>query len=136
MKKNVEINGYENVVLVNKAVSNKNGKLKLFLNEKNKADNRMYNSNNGRKSIEIESIKLDDYFKGYKRKINLIKIDIQGAELKVIDGMRDLLRKNKNVKLISEFWFLGLKKGGIEPFDYLDMLFKNGFVISEINEKY
>ncbi len=30
LKKNVEINGYENVVLVQKAVSNKNGKLKLF----------------------------------------------------------------------------------------------------------
>jgi len=135
LKKNIEINGYKNVVLVNKAVSNRNGKLRLFLNEKNKSDNRIYNSNNGWKSIEIESIKLDDYFKDYKRKIDLIKIDVQGAEWRVVDGMRDLLRRNKNIKLISEFWSSGLEKGGIKPFDYLDMLFKNGFVISEINEK-
>ena len=35
LKKNVEINGYKNVVLINKAVSDKTGKLKLFLNERN-----------------------------------------------------------------------------------------------------
>jgi tRNA G37 N-methylase Trm5 len=50
LKKNVEINGYRNVVLIQKAVSNKNGKLKLYLNEDNKGDHRFYNSHDGRKN--------------------------------------------------------------------------------------
>ena len=43
LKKNVEMNGYKNVVLVQRAVSNKTGKLKLYLCEDNPGDHRIYN---------------------------------------------------------------------------------------------
>jgi len=80
LKKNVEINGYKNVELVQKAVSNKNGKIKLYLSEENSGDHRIYNSHDGRKFIEVEAIRLDDYFKNYNGAIDFIKMDIQGAE--------------------------------------------------------
>jgi len=80
LKKNVEMNGYKNVELVQKAVSNKTGKIKLYLCEDNKGDHRIYNSHDGRQSIEIEAIRLDDYFKNYNGAVDFIKMDIQGAE--------------------------------------------------------
>lgn len=49
LKKNVEINSYKNVVLVQKAVSNKTGKLKLYLSEDNIGDHRI--SPRDRKSV-------------------------------------------------------------------------------------
>lgn len=135
LKKNVETNDYKNVVLVQKAVSNKTGRIKLFLCEDNKGDNRIYNSHDGRQSIEIEAIRLDDYFENYNGKIDFIKMDIQGAEGGAIQGMSNLLEENKNVKIISEFWPIGLKRFGIEPKEHLNLLLKYGFKLYEINEQ-
>lgn len=135
LKQNVEINGYKNVILVQKAVSNKNGKLELFLGEVNTADHRIYNSHDARKFIKIESIKLDDYFKDYKGKISFVKIDIQGAEKVAVLGMSELLKKNKSIKIITEFWPIGLKRYGIEPKEYLQLLLKHGFNLYEIIDK-
>ncbi len=134
LKKNVKINDYKNIVLINKAVSNKTGKLKLFLCEDNKGDHRIYDSKDDRKFIEIESIRLDDYFKNQNNKINFIKMDIQGAEYRAVKGMRVLLNENENVKILSEFWPIGLKKSGVEPIEFLKLLLQHGFKINDINK--
>lgn len=134
LKKNVEINAYKNVILIQKAVSNRTGKLKLYLCEDNKGDHRTYNSHDGRKSIEIEAIRLDDYFKNYDRKVNFIKMDIQGAEGNALQGMSKLLKKNKDVKIVTEFWPAGLKRAGMAPEEFLKFLIKHDFKLYDINE--
>jgi len=134
LKKNVEINGYENIVLINKAVSNKSGKLKLFLSDDNRGDHRIYDSYDGRNFVEIESIKLDDFFNDYNGKIDFVKMDVQGAEFLVVQGMLNLLNKNKNMKIISEYWPMGLKRSGAIPEEYLLLLLDLGFNLSNINE--
>lgn len=135
LKKNVENNGYQNVVLINKAISDKTGKLKLYINkEDNKGDHRIHDWHDGRESIEIESIKLDDYFKNYNGKIDFIKMDIQGAEFEAVQGMFHLLNNNQNVKILSEFWPVGLKRSGVEPLLYLELLLQKGFKIYELNK--
>lgn len=135
LQKNVEMNGYKNVILVQKAVSNETGKLRLYLCEDNKADHRIYDSHDGRKFIEIEAVRLDDYFKNYNGKVDFIKMDIQGGEGGAIQGMLLLLQKNKNVKIVTEFWPIGLRRFGIEPEEYLKVLIKHGFRLYHINEQ-
>lgn len=135
LKKNVEINGYKNIVLVQKAVSNKTGKIKLYLCEDRKVDHSIYDPHDSRKSIDIEAIRLDDYFKDYKGKIDFIKMDIEGAEEGVIQGASSLLQKNKNVKIVTEFLPIALRRSGIEPKEYLKLLIKHGFSLYHINEQ-
>jgi len=138
LKKNVEINGYKNVVLVQKAVSNKTGKLKLYLCKDNTGGHSIHpfeSPQDGNQSIEIEATRLDDYFKTYDGKIDFIKMDIQGAEKEAVQGMSSLLKKNKNVKVVSEFWPSGLKQGGIEPEEYLELLTGFGFKLYEVSER-
>lgn len=135
LKKNVEINGYQNVILIQKAVSNKTGKIKLYLSEENLAGHRIYNLHGDRKSIEIEAIQLDDYFENYNGKIDFIKMDIEGAEGQAIQGMFNLLKKNKTVKIVTEFLPIALKISGIEPIEYLKMLIEHGFKLYHINEQ-
>jgi FkbM family methyltransferase len=72
LKRNVRMNSYNNVVLEQKAVSNKTGKVKLYISE-NPGLHRIYNSYDGRKFIEVEAICLDDYFKNYDKNIDLLK---------------------------------------------------------------
>lgn len=135
LKKNVEINGYTNVILIQKAVSNSNGKLRLYLSELNKGDHRIWDSWEKRNSIEIESIRLDDYFKNYSEKISFIKIDTQGAEGLVFQGMSDLLKQSNNVIIILEFWPAGLKRTGMDPADFLKLISEHGFKLYQMKEK-
>jgi FkbM family methyltransferase len=135
LKRNLEINGYQNTILITKAVSNKTEKIKLYLAEDDLGDHRIYNSHDGRKSIEIEAIKLDDYFENYNGRIDFIKMDIQGAEGLATQGGFNLLNKNKTVKIVTEFWPIGLKRSGVEPMEYLKALSEHGFKLYHINEK-
>jgi FkbM family methyltransferase len=137
LKKNVRINDYRNVILVQKAITNETGKIKLYLSrdKDNRGDHRIYDSGDGRKFIEIEAIQLDDYFKDYNGKIDYIKMDIQGAEAGAIQGMSMLLEKNKDIKIVTEFWPIGLKRFGSSPEEYLKILIKYGFKLYHINEQ-
>jgi len=135
LKKNVEINGYHNVVLIEKAVSNKNGKTRLYLAKENLGDHRIYESEViiGRNSIEIDTVRLDDYFKDYEEKIDFIKMDIQGAEPAAFEGMIRLLEK-KHPKLLTEFWPGGLNQFGVQPGEYINLIVRNGFKLYDLNE--
>lgn len=135
LKKNVETNGYRNVILVQKAVSNKTEKTRLYLSEDNKADHRIYDSHDGRQSVEIEAIQLDDYFKDYDGRIDFIKMDIEGAEAAALQGTLNLLKKNKDVKIVTEFWPIALKRFGVNPEEYLKSLREQDFRLYHINEQ-
>ena len=127
LKKNVEINEYKNVVLVNKAVSDKNGKSVLYLSSESTGIHKIYDTNDGRKSIEVESIRLDDYFGDYNGKVDWIKIDIEGAEWLALKGMALLLEKNRSLKIVSEFFPHFIKESGMDPKEYLMFLKRCGF---------
>ena len=62
-------------------------------------------------------------------------MDIEGAEVRALEGMRMLLEKNKNIKILTEFHTRELKKNGSEPKDLLNNLKQLGFSIYNIDEK-
>ncbi len=107
--------------------------MELFLSENNTGDNRIFDTNDHRKSIEIESISLIDFFKNYDNQIDFIKMDIQGSEVKALRGMLPLLEKNKPLKIISEFWPYGIKAAGDKPEELLEILTRLGFKINRLN---
>jgi len=135
LKKNVQVNGYNNVILVKNGVSNKTGKNMLYLSDSNPGDNMIIDTKENRQSIEIETVRLDDYFRDFKNQINFIKMDIQGAELDALRGMSSLLKKMENIKIMSEFAPKWLKKFGNEPIEYLKLLKEFNFKIFEIDGK-
>ncbi len=136
LKKNVEINKYHNVVLINKAVWDKNGTIKFYVNENNTAGNSV-DGNDGEEYNEVESIKLDEYFDENK-KIDFIKMDIEGSEGRAVKGMANILKRNKGMKIITEFCPRMLDKVGEEigfnAEDYLKLLKEEGFELYDIQE--
>ncbi len=132
LSKNIRINGYQNTVLINKAVSNETGKNKLFLHG-DRADNRIYNSHDNRKYIEIETVKLDDYFQNYNGKIDFVKMNIQGSEGLALMGMHEILQKKSSLKIMTAFHPDLIKKSGINPIDCLNLLIGHGFKLYNIN---
>jgi FkbM family methyltransferase len=91
------------VTVVQKAVSNVNGSLEFHetnlpgsgsifkVGELSQKSYKMKNT----ESFIVESLRLDDYFNS--ENIDVLQIDVQGAEIKVIDGAENLL---SNVKAI------------------------------------
>ncbi len=133
LEKNVKNNGYQNVILEQKAVSDRPGSMELFLSGENMGDHQIYKTSGrpARKSIKIKAITIDDYMKE-KGKADFIKMDIQGAETAAVAGMRKFLNENRGVKMMMEFWPAGFKNFGSDPEIFLEMMGRMGFKFYDI----
>ena len=137
LKKNVQINKHDNVVLIQKIVSDKDGIVEFFISKFDSIGNKLFKSNGEHETkeyaIKIESTTLDEYFKDSKEKIDFIKMDIQGGEGKATLGMKNLLKENKNLKIVQEWWPDGLKQNHTNPEDHLKFLRHIGYKFYEID---
>lgn len=97
LKKNVEINHIKNVQAINAAVSDKAGMLKLYLHKYSAANSILNKTNHW---VNVKSIGLGDFIKQNKiKKIELIKIDVEGAEYKILKSSINVLKKTSKVIL-------------------------------------
>lgn len=135
LKKNLLTNQIENVTAVNKAVSNISGRTKFSISD-NSQTGKLTTSKKPTQSkyITVESIRLDDFFSQKQiQKISLIKIDVEGAEYKVIEGMRKILQVSKT-KLLIEYCPQHLKDYAIAPEQILNLLERYGFEFYDIGK--
>lgn len=127
LKYNISLNGASKIVAVNKAVSDRNGKATLY----NYGDNNL-----GRHSMlplfkgsseKITTITLDKFIKknNDKKIIKLIKIDVEGYELPVLLGAKNVLEYTEN--LIVEFSPDIMLQNKIAPRSVIQLLYTNGF---------
>ena len=133
--KNIEANGYDNIIPVQKAVSNKTGTTKLFLHRMNQGDHRIYDSHDGREAITVNVTTLDTFFENGQYPIDIIKMDIQGAEMAALQGMAEIVLKNDSLNIITEFWPKMLQNFGFSPLEFLSKLIEYGFTLYSITSK-
>jgi FkbM family methyltransferase len=88
-------------------------------------DGRAYRNQYSSKKTRVTSISFDQQFQG--KKIDFIKMDVQGYELTILKGMKNFL--NKEVILYTEFWPSGIVEAGYRPEDLLSLLEGYGFHI-------
>jgi FkbM family methyltransferase len=101
-----------NVYASQAAVGEHSGESHLYISDELNVDHRTYTTEgNVRRTIPIEMVALDDYFKGVER-VDLVKIDIQGYELYALRGAKRILRENLEIKLLLELWPYGLEQAG------------------------
>ena len=129
------MNGMANMTILEQmAVADKKDKA-IFNIAKHSTLSSLYadNSNQFSEKVEVEITSLDEYFPP-KTKIELIKIDAEGAEQKIWNGMQRLLSENKKIKIILEFAPVHIKRGNGNPAILWDDIVKAGFKIEKINE--
>ncbi len=131
LSKNIEINEFSNIKLINKALSDKSGEINLYESEKNSGDHRIYDSGEQRKCVHIEAIRLDDMKNDIKKPIKLIKMDIQGAEYFAVNGMISTIKNSNALILCTEFWPYGLKMSGANPTKFIELLLDLEFCLFE-----
>jgi FkbM family methyltransferase len=132
LQKNVSLNSYQNIVVEQKAVSDTNGTTKFFICSYNPASHSI-NQCEGMEAfadgeqaqgehIEVETIFLDDFLKDKTDRVDLVKMDIEGAEFLAINGMRKIIENNKDIKIILEYCPLLLEKMGDSSKEMMDVL--------------
>jgi FkbM family methyltransferase len=135
LKKNLEINSIKNVTIIEKAVSNEDTTLPLYLSKINRGNHQIFNSGEGRESIDVKSTTIDSYFENSKDEIDWIKMDIEGAEYNALHGMKKLFKQNPSLKLITEMNASGLKEAGTSVEKYVNALKDLKFTFEEIDER-
>ena len=134
LTRNIALNGYNNVVAIQKAVSNGTGQLKLFLNDYTSRNDSLYSSNGEtQKFVMIETISLDEFFKDLP--IDFIKVNIEGAEMAFLQGASKIINGNKNLKMLLEAHVEGLRGIGVSPEEFLDKLTRYRFKLYSIYQK-
>ena len=131
---NVKTNQLSNVYLNQAALWNESTTLKLSLSEEMNDNIGSYSVGvtNQATAVESVSVRLDDYIVSKKiKRVDLIKMDIEGAEFSALMGMQDVLERERPILLI-ELNRLALQRVGYTPesiwnllvnkFDYLGYL--------------
>ena len=117
----------KNVELINKAVSDKTGMITLYQSDLLNVDHKTYATEGYVSKTEIECVAMDDFIPNHK--VDFIKIDIQGFEYFAFKGMKEIFNANDNLKIITEFYPLGLYNAKIKASDFLELLWENGFIV-------
>jgi FkbM family methyltransferase len=136
LARTVEINGFKNVSIIQKAAGDACKESYLYLCETNKADHRTHDPTQQRKRVPVSITTIDALLGelGIER-VDLLKIDTQGSEALVLAGMQQTLARNRQVDVFMEFWPWGINQAGGSPQALLDAVLAQGFQVHEIGER-
>ncbi len=99
---NIKKNSVGNIRIAQNAVSDKNEKRKFYISE--------FSDSSGftphprtkiREQVIVDAVCLDDYLKG--QSVDIVKIDTEGHELEVLNGMLEIINNNPRIKIFFEF---------------------------------
>jgi len=130
--KNLSANNCRNATAIQAAAADRTGSIRLYLCN-DMGDHRTYDSGDGRRSIEVPATRVDDVLERHPT-VDWIKLDAQGAEPAILEGMRELIARSQRVRLAMEFWPYGLEKFGVSGRHVLAMLEEMGFIIYRFGE--
>jgi FkbM family methyltransferase len=136
LKDHLKINNAKKVKANNIALSNKKGKVPFFWTESETGSASMKNNQNRKRinRIECKTITLDEYANNKLKKIDLIKCDVEGSELLVFQGSRNILSKFKPV-IFTEMLRKWSAKFNYHPNDIINFLAQFGYKCYSIKNK-
>jgi len=105
--RNIKLNNYQNVTAIQNAVSDKQGRMKFYINTKDTGAHSLYDLDmefgaDKRNFIEVDVVNLDDFLIAYTQRIDVVKMDIEGAELPALAGMKGIIARSPNLKFLME----------------------------------
>ncbi len=105
LKKN--LGRYPNVELINKAVSNRSGQIELYLHQNAEEDQVKWSQGgsviaqkenvDSSKSLNVDVVDFCEYLRGLQSRVRLIKMDIEGAEV----GLLQRFLKEEAYKIVD-----------------------------------
>ncbi|MBX4191400.1 MAG: FkbM family methyltransferase [Candidatus Doudnabacteria bacterium] len=136
LTKNIQQNNCTNVISHKLAISNEEKETAFYENPDNFGDRRIYQFKESQQKNIVTSVIFDNFMeKSGITNIDMIKIDIQGAEGQALDGMKKILDQPQ-LHLLIEFFPEGLRATGYDPVQFLRQLSDKKFEIYQVNDSH
>ena len=127
LKQNCDLNNFKNIETLNLAVSDTDGFLTLYRDEKHSGKSSLFTGSNNKDSIRITTKTLDTLLKDRFQNIDFIKIDTEGAELSILKGASNILKITQ--KILIELHEEILQQNNQDPLEIEKILKDHGFQI-------
>ncbi|SHL06286.1 FkbM family methyltransferase [Rhodothermus profundi] len=131
IRKNAALNSFEEIIEIwHGAVSNRSGSGKLVLCESSDRF-RLEDTAVNAPSITVPLYTIDELvLKGRLRPPDLVKIDVEGHELQVLQGMEETIRRYRPVILCEVHWWVGENEALLK-----ELVLPLGYRIAQIDDK-
>lgn len=138
--RNAEVNGLSPRVTCHRAaVGARRGRARLHVRQKHKASSSLFSQEEGVATfldstvpLEVDVVALDEVLAADPR-LDLLKVDAEGAEPLVLEGSRRLLAANPGIHVFLEFAPVLIAGASVAPADLLRDLRAQGFVLRRID---
>jgi FkbM family methyltransferase len=120
------------------AVGAANGTVDLWINLSHHADHRVITTqfqseHPGSAGVSAPLVSIDSFLESQPGSVSFVKIDVQGYELAVCQGMQDTLRQNPDISIVLEFMTSAMRELGFDPSHLIGFFIERGFEIYVIH---
>lgn len=134
LRRNAEVNGYSNIDIREAAVADKAGTTSFFRARKNTGDNRLWTHGKDGDVFPVTLVTLDEDLAGFDSRIDLLKMDIQGAEPLALAGFAETLSSRPPRRMLIEFWPHGMIGMGNDPRDMVEQIRAAGYRVTRMTD--
>lgn len=120
LSKALATNRWSNVEIHQVAAADRAGRMSFERSSYNSGNNALCPENSKNGAVSVEVVQLDDLLAD--RKVDFIKIDVQGWETAVLRGGSKTLRKNRPICVRTEIWPAGLHRAGSSADEVVETL--------------
>jgi FkbM family methyltransferase len=136
LRDNVEMNGFRHVSTHPLAVSDAEGEATLYVPEHdNLGEASLQACQPGMKETKVRCVTIDEWARtadlGESPRIDVMKIDVQGLEGKVLQGAREVLKRFRP-RIVCEFEERWLRGTGTSSVELKQMLGEMGYVTNRV----
>lgn len=122
------------IVPLQLAVGAEDGTIDLWINDRHHADHRVVteqfrSAHPGSRQVSVPMVTVDSFLRSHPGQISFVKIDVQGYELAVCQGMQETLSQNPDITVVLEFMPSAMRELGFEPSHLIDFLVALDFKI-------
>ena len=136
LEHNVALNALHQVQLFPFALYDKNAEGKLFLSDDNFGDHRIYAADASRNSRGIVLVHGGEHVSQHASRIDFLKIDTQGAEFFVMNGLKKLIMQNRtHLRMMLEFCPYGIRHSGADGHALVQLLADTGMQLHIIDHQ-
>ena len=142
-RRSLLVNGFrDRATIVEMAVTDAPGTVTLHQLDQRRGDSSLFDFSDDQlrfagdsvTKVEVPSTSLDAFF-DRDEPIDLIRMDVEGAEPLVFDGMRSILERNLRIKIMLEFFPERIERSGRQPVKFLETIKAIGFRIQTVGSR-
>ena len=122
------------------AVGAEDGTINLWINLRHHADHRVITDqfhleHPGAMGISAPLVSIDSFLANREGQVSFVKIDVQGYELPVCQGMQNTLRQNPDIAVVLEFMPSAMRELGFDSSHLIDFFVDRDFKIYQAHPR-